>query len=688
LLETPFALNVPSLGQLRGKLRLDNAAWPQVISCLCQAVDILPLSTPSQGGPADDLELLTDALCASSLAYTAPQVSTALLTRRDSQKRSPRLNTHYDPSAALSPDGLQALRAKVTTYRQWTEKQHINDNLVLHCVEVEAAPAGNRVSACKDFHTMGNAGLHSGKLLAARAFEYEALASNQRESAAERDRALSALKASLTGIYNLTMMAGASRCASPTQPIEADDPHICGDIFGRDNVTPIDPATDRSGLPVRGYARLDSALLRGDDILSLVPGEHYFPNHRFHGHLLGIAGQLDFAFEERESGDDTFATLLGMTAAYDALKKTADPSDWRRRIVEAAEAFGHYYVRHNLTFSYMNGEPVWTNKTGAADQAAGAPLLFLQNLAWLKAVIYLSEDFRGDSNRVADAKRAYQSLSTHADKAHLGAAGLVGMAALLNPVTRDQWKLPIRYFYQSYNDDYWVISSYLLARYETDPVLNALFRRIASEVVRPLVEDNQVPWHTYALLASRPLESELTVSGKLSQQEAIGAAAATLRQYREVPAPFGNPEPETGDPTAAGFYYTNYSRRPEAVDTVYQLALSFLESRVNANTLGLPLPSNHGGAQYPLGPGLVPNYMGFAYSLIGGEWGTDWHQAIVFGRDLRIEAPQLPHIGNGPPLPPPPVLIRKTVRAWSNEDFLLSYWLGQHHAFLEPARSP
>jgi len=701
VIRTPINENVPSMALLRYKLRAESPSWPKTIGCLCQSAGIFPGAPSAFGGPENDLELITDSICAGSLFSNAFNVPlSSLHDFRSPANPQPPIDTGYDPVAARSTAGLAALAAKESTYRDWTAQKHMNDKIVLQCVEIahnlNGTPGVNAVSTCEGFHTMANAGAHSGKLLAARAYQYGAVMSGSTlVTAAVKQQMVDNLAESLTGIYNIMMLTSSQDCNSLFNLYPADSAPVCGRIYDRSGANHIQVGSDANGLlssdglPVRGYAAFHvtgsgrqtviepPAILKDDDLFNTSPGDGYDPNHRFQGHLLGFEGIQWFSFEERGSGDDTFATLLGLTAAYDVLTKLGDTGPWRGRIVDAAERFGNYYVRNGLELRSLNGGPIWT--TGAGD--AINPLLHLQNLAWLRTVIYLSESYRGNSTKVLALKTQYKKLLDTIDQKNLGPATLSALAVVLDPSFRAVVKPPIRYFYQAFNSEYFVISTYLLIKYETDPNLLSYYRNIFTKVVRPIVEDSRVPWHIYAMLASITNEQQFTVSTGMSRDAAAGQAAAILRQHRTTPEPFGNPNPLSSLFSSLDeeeHYYTDFYGQANLRDPMYdallkgQTTLVALTSRLSqllkdSKIAVDPSLSTRDGGLYPLGPGLVPYWMSHAHALVGGEWKSDLNRSYVFGRDHTPA-------GGGQTV--------KTVRSFMQVDFLMSYWFGRYLKFL------
>jgi len=154
----------------------------------------------------------------------------------------------------------------------------------------------------------------------------------------------------------------------------------------------------------------------------------------------------------------------------------------------------------------------------------------------------------------------------------------------------------------------------------------------------------------------------------------LSRAAATLRQYRSTPEPFGNPMPGTKDPDKEEFYYTDFSRRHELRDPQYYFLRNswngFSSSHPSVMNLLVSIDKGFGdnklagdqGAAWPLGPGLVPKGRNSGpYALIGGEWNE---------RELRQEV----FLGERDGL--------KTLRVPATEDYLFAYWLGRFHNLL------
>jgi hypothetical protein len=747
----PIADNVPTLANLRTQLRASTPEWPKVVGCLCQSVGILP-GPPPGTSDGNDLERLTDALCIGNLmSHSFGQAPQRLSV-------TPPISSDALKNAANVPNAFQELEKKAKTYSDWTESIHEHDKIVLQCAEVVTSskdhmPGSGPVGACNDEHTIANSGQFTGKLLAARAYQYGiAMANPAGHSAGELQALKHNLEESLTGMYNILMLTSAGEC-----PLDGSVPEdrICGTAYNRYG-TDVQSFSSVAGMPVRGYAAFVSVAdtvqnvplqipgtlhpvqpagshtgtpagsqgaggianlqvgcpstnrnlgappyLIGDDLFSLKPTENnqYDANHRFYGHLLGFPGKHCYMFEERDSGDDTFATLLGLTAAYDVLTQLHDTGPWRARIVDAAERFGNFYANNDLRMTHRDGSAMGNDKEWPPD-----PLRYVQNLAWLRSVVYLSEDFHHSSSFVNVVKEKYCELAPHPelrrggcpdlstkplpDNSIAGVPALAGLAALFSdPHMRPVWRPWFRWFYPSFNSEYWVLSNYLLVRYESDPVLKLAYHDLFVSVVAPLVEDYRVPLHMYAMLASVPDDPGFLQGAEKTRAQAIADAAANLYAYRNTPEPFGNPWPDAANKSylSKDAYYTDfyalgskstpqyYALRDEVY---YWIVIQIANDPVLVEDIQNALKevkidfqsekvSDRGGALFPLGPGLVPPWNLYAYSLVGGKWDQDNHSLKLFGKDYAI---------NGQ--------TAKTVLAWHQEDYPLTYWFGRYHGFL------
>ena len=129
-------------------------------------------------------------------------------------------------------------------------------------------------------------------------------------------------------------------------------------------------------------------------------------------------------------------------------------------------------------------------------------LRIAQDLAWLRTILYLSQDLRGNRGSVVEVDRAYGQLTAAFGPGHVLTPGLRALATLVASPALKALREPVQYFHQAFTGDYWVISAYLLGRYESDPALAALYRDVMARVVWPLVDDIDAPMHLYALLST------------------------------------------------------------------------------------------------------------------------------------------------------------------------------------------
>lgn len=683
-----MARDVAAMRDLRNRMRLDVPAWPKLMSCLCRSVNVPPQDASTDGvgqvaqGSSNHLEILTDAMCASSaLIGTVARAPQKLAQLRVMRTQTPPIDTRYDPAAALSDEGRAALRTTADTYETWAEQTHIYGHIVIDCVEAGVTDR-KRVGACGSNEDMSNSGGSTGKLLAARAYKYGLLATAKDPRAAQ---ALVKLEETLAGMHNIMTIAR----GGPDGKITEFNGQATGDL--KDGIP---------GLPVRGYV---DANLRNNEAFHITRanpdgsladpgGAKMFYAERTT--LLGLPGEVEYRFKERESGDDTFATLLGLTAAYDVLKEHGVSPEWRKRIVGAVEAFGEYYVRSDKRYQIRTPRNGDTWSGDASDQTE--PLHLLQNLSWLKAIIHISSDFRGNSSGIVNVETAYRELVV----GQLGAdvlthKGLVGMGLLLSSPARLALREPIAYFYKAYNIDYWVMSTYLLVKYEKDPVLGAIYQDVYRRVIAPLVVEYRVPMHDFAALVVLPEKVDFATATGVSRNEATGRAAAALRQYRStVPAPFGNPMPDSNDPANTGFYYSNFTTRDNLKDPLY-FHLKAAWSRLSREHPHLwrylvatasidEMFGDDQGSAWPLGQGLVPKGSNSGpYALAGGHWDAAQKQIDVFGRD-EVVTIQVPEIGlNGLTMVEREVSRSKTVKAQSSVEFLFGYWFGRFHGALK-----
>jgi hypothetical protein len=654
--------DAPSFVNLRAALRDSSDAWPEVMRCVCQSIEAIPPASAAGGA----LEQLTDAMCAGAIAMSAVSDAPAKLAQlRRMRAQPPPIDTGFDPQRAQTPPELAALRRKAASYEAWTQQQHVSDQIVLRCVTTPASRGGGPRGNCSHgYHTMANAGYTTGSLLAARAYEYGVLSA---AGDPEAPRALAALEDTLLGMHHVMTIAGLPRCEGhPTAT-------SCGTItaFATRDGKPITADATIApvpGLPVRGFASVTSAVLANDDILT----SHSPQAYELNGRLEGLPGTR-FRFEERQSGDDTYVTLLALSAAYDVLKKTGAAPALRARIVEDAEAFGRYFVANGLAIRTLRGDATWAG--GDIRQSGGRisvvpldPLMFFQDLAWLRTILYLSQDFRGNRGSVVEVDRAYSRLTAAFGPGRVLTPGLRALATLVASPALKALREPVQYFHQAFTGDYWVISAYLLGRYESDPALAALYRDVMARVVWPLVDYIDAPMHLYALLYTIADPARFASVAGMSRDDAMARGAALLRQYRATPSPFGNPAPSTQSPAQVGFYYTDFTHRADLRDPLFDRLAQAWRSlpqqaprtwkRIVAVGGGdNPFHGNRGGA-WQLGEGLVPTDNHVPYSLVGGEWYDDG--IGLFGNDHGTA----------------------TVEAIAQVEYLFSYWFGRYHGSL------
>lgn len=620
-----------------------------------------------------------------------------------------------NPNAALSPDGLRELRQKADLYEKILDELHFNAGVLYECVLTDQDPSNGF-----QFHRFcgddANMGQISGKLLAARAYKYSVLMDASDPAA---NQALSRLYASLAGVINIMSMASAQTGITRITGQVSEDfgPNRSG---AHVNGVP--------GLPVRNYVPVPmgrgesfhlqssadnslcafAALQGGPNSRTWPRFDHHdyytigSPNqegvrdanalakvYNYEGCILNERHELlagRFRFKERESGDDTPATLVGLAAAYDVLKRW-NPNDplarrWRETIVTSAEAFGLYWVRpeHAFTFKTLADpnkpladpnkpfeENLWDYRLAGQEYKLEYGPRVLFNLAVLRVVLYLSDDHWGTQRQeISSVRKKYEELW----KLRADAIRRIG---IWSPI----YHLPLFYRFfiyasNSFSVEIAGLSSHLLSKYEIDPKRRCDLRNRLHRDVRPFIADwrNLALDYMFVLNAERtsqcisfdpdpvfldvdPVTAASSLRPPVRRSAVLAQAASILRLYRPRPAPFDNPMPETDDPTEQGYWYTDFSKSGIHRDIIYRWI-------VDAPGAEKPRISGDQGALIALGPGLVPKGVESGpFALIGGDWDADNGRVDLFHKDWPT----------GVKMPAP-------------HEYIFAYWFGRAHKLL------
>jgi hypothetical protein len=713
--------------------------------CLCRHLDLLPMDLQPSDSPMAMLANRRKALCIAQMAERLPAVAPASAAvfapttptntalkgnvhgvisidghrpeNMDLAARSPAF-TNFDPDAALSTDGLRELREKADRYEAVLDQLHFNAFLVNECALTDRSSQDQFAfrGLCGDD---ANTGQVSGKLLAARAYKYSAL---KAQGDPQAEAALNRLYASLAGIVNIMSMASGQSGRITRVNGRATEDFLPGG--GGPAVAGV------PGLPVRGYAPVPESPRTAFRPLPNMPcaiagrgGRSQLSTQRFSGHVYHAIGEIRadgtrdtrasalhynfegcildarhewvpgrFRFKERESGDDTPATLLGLAAAYDALKRWQhnDPLAirWRQTIVSAAEAFGLYWVRDGHTFMFKSladpekGTPYGDHRMNRGEIEFTPRVLF--NLAVLRVPLYLSDDHWGQPRpahapgieRIRSEYLKTWSLLGEATRV----AGTYSLVAHAPAISR----LTLSVLEQAFSMELGGLNSHLLSEYETDPRRRCELRNRLHRDIRPLMADWRRPLLDYIFVLNAEREptcksfdpdpvmpavsdrrNEPSVRPPVRRDAILAQAAAILRQHRKRPAPFDNPMPESDDPTQEGFWYTDFGHYAALVDPVYRALGTIINDPKGDQDTRL---SGDQGSVYMLGPGLVPKPVESGpFALVGGEWQPSDPDTPMFG------LPQVFDPNN-----------RQLVKVPSPQDYLVAYWFGRAHGLLAP----
>lgn len=653
---------------------------PKIIECLCMKVDLPPLFARDSSMPLGKLSLpgLSNMICTSAaLIERQPKIQQGLISVRTARELPPPIDVDFSPRKALSAAGLKELREKADRYEQrFSGQMNVVDNIVFGCVMADFPDGARRLGSCDGTNASANSGLLTGKLLAARAYRFAVL---KDEDDAATAAALKDLYASLSGLYNIMMLG---------EQIDKGAP-----IRRRDNGTLATPpdSSGFTGLPFRAYLSKASHELPSDTLIHLQPdvdpdgASHLFDisclERTAEGlYLKGrcpedpvasngavfVPESFTLAVKERESIDDSLSSLLGMAAAFDVLKSQL-PDDpvalvWRDRIIKAVVKFSHRYTRAGFKLPQIsNGQP--GHFGDASDHRLAVNLL--QNLAIMRVALTLAADTRAFTEEVKQISEVYKGLIAK----HVGGVapsffplGATASLARAMPAYEEIYLALM----PAFTVDFLPIANYLLVRYEPDSALRDRYREIFKSVSWPLAEAFRVPEHTYMMLASLPPGSASLIGRTTGANRDfyLARAAATLRQFRKEPEPFGNPLPDSSDREMEGFYYSDFSKQAGLVDPLY-FALRESWKQFHLTHPGIQIESQLAedqGSLWPLGPGLVPKGRNSGpYGLIGGEWNDSSGKPLIF-----LEAP-----GGA-----------KGIRINAVHDYLLAYWMGRFHKLL------
>ena len=535
---------------------------------------------------------------ASAVLRVAKLYPQKLAELRALRSRPSPIHTGFDPAAALSPKGLLALQAKARVYERITN-EHLADHLLVKDAELDPdTGALVRVTG-----GLGDGAYHHGQYLAARAYQYGVTG-----DATD----LAALKSAMLGAYNLMTIASAP----------------AGRL--------VDPRTGavmkpRAGLLVRGFYD-EAGPLRGDAADDLAQPDFY----RYEGTLPGVAGR-SFVVIADVSRDQMDGLMMGLTAVAEVLTRRPAEPELRARLGQAAAVMMLDFVRAGYRIVDLSGRV-----TTFGDQShVQEPSTLMQNLSWLQTTYALSGS--------REVYAAYDQLARRQLGGLLGAVkrGVLGFAEghVLAPLLGAHKEL-VQYFVKDFNYNLLVLQLHALIAFERDPKLRAAYVQYHDYFVRPLIEELRVPFFDFVTLVTtgRP------------DPALLGRAAAVLRQYRDPPAPFGNPASQTE-------LMTDFTVRADLRDPLFIYLHDVWDRDLQRHFPKTENPFYKGGGIWPLGPGLVPrdNNLERAnpYRLVGHDpYGRGWTRG------------------------------KRNLIRFAGHDYLLSYWYARYHGLLDPNAVP
>jgi hypothetical protein len=453
------------------------------------------------------------------------------------------INTGYNPAAALTATGRQALLTKVRSHEQAIAGRHFADGLMRH-VRVDPDTLVNglpRVTSTDD--SVRNASGFTGLYLAAVAYKYGVT-----RAPADLDKLIEVL----TGVYYLTTMASA--------PIPGDTMALAGSLIHKDTCKVLqDPSNPksakigrsvnatctlmprkRSGVWLRSlYVGWDDATEAREDARGTSWGNYTwgfqastpvtaFPLTCGRGETCRAAPQR-FHFEADQSRDNVDYLMFGLAAAHEVLTLTNQRADWRQRISLVVLDFMRTLIANGWKLIDLDGtEPEWGNETVWPPD--GDPTNMIEVLGWLKIAIQITGD---QGLRKEYLSKVNNHILGNTYESVFRAFELPAAAFLRDwPELMELGIWPIRY-----RPAELMVVFHMLMRYENDPALRTFYLAYFDRLLYPMVKRNRVPLFDSMFLAAHMLPDAAIDRLDGLPESMRGRIAGVLAQYRA--APFG-----------------------------------------------------------------------------------------------------------------------------------------------------